>query len=328
MASTLRVAGVGPVSMIVGSEPVVAVATIRARGVRPSSRPACSEPISSSAAPSTMPEELPAVCTWSIASTQWYFCSATASKPPTSPIPAKADGSAASPSRRGVRAQVLVPVQHRHPVAVGDRDDRAGEVPAGPRLGRPLLRAQRVGVDVVAAEALEGGDQVGADALRHERRRVVRSPGPSPRRRRRSPSAPATSTRPRRPAPGGPSPSAPSAAATFTASSPEAQNRLSCTPATVSGSPATSAAVRAMSAPWSPIGADDAEHDVVQPGRVEPRVAPPAPQDQVGDQRHRLDPVAARRTACPARAGCARRRRPRPRSQLCSLTASGRRAPS
>jgi hypothetical protein len=43
-------------------------------------------------------------------------------------------------------------------------------------------------------------------------------------------------------------------AATFTASSPEAQNRLSWTPATVSGSPAAIAAVFAMSAPWSPTG--------------------------------------------------------------------------
>src|SRR6478609_11349376 len=40
----------------------------------------------------------------------------------------------------------------------------------------------------------------------------------------------------------------------FTASRPEAQKRLSWTPATVSGSPALIAAVLAMSAPWSPIG--------------------------------------------------------------------------
>lgn len=37
-----------------------------------------------------MPEELPAWWTWSIRSTQWYFCSATASKPPSSPMSAKA----------------------------------------------------------------------------------------------------------------------------------------------------------------------------------------------------------------------------------------------
>ena len=36
-----------------------------------------------------MPDELPAWCTWLIRSTQWYFSSATASKPPCSPIAAK-----------------------------------------------------------------------------------------------------------------------------------------------------------------------------------------------------------------------------------------------
>ena len=43
-------------------------------------------------------------------------------------------------------------------------------------------------------------------------------------------------------------------AAWLTASRPEAQKRLSCTPATVSGRPAASAAVLAMSPPWSPTG--------------------------------------------------------------------------
>ena len=39
-SSTLRVAGVGPVSMMTGSAPLVAVATMRARGVRPCDLPA------------------------------------------------------------------------------------------------------------------------------------------------------------------------------------------------------------------------------------------------------------------------------------------------
>ena len=86
LASALREAGAGPVSMIVGSEPETAVATIRARGVSPRSLPTCSLPTATIAAPSTMPEELPAWCTWSIFSIQWYFSSATLSKPPCSPI--------------------------------------------------------------------------------------------------------------------------------------------------------------------------------------------------------------------------------------------------
>ena len=89
LASALRVAGAGPVSMIVGSAPETAVATIRARGVRPSAVPTSSVPIVMIAAPSTMPEELPAWCTWSIAGTQWYFSSATSSKPASAPIWAK-----------------------------------------------------------------------------------------------------------------------------------------------------------------------------------------------------------------------------------------------
>ena len=78
LASALRAAGAGPVSMIVGSAPETAVAMIRARGVRPRSVPTCSLPIATSAEPSTIPEELPAWWTWLIFSTQWYFSSATA----------------------------------------------------------------------------------------------------------------------------------------------------------------------------------------------------------------------------------------------------------
>ena len=91
-------AGVGPVSMMAGSAPLVAVATMRARGVSPCDLPAFSLPMSTSAAPSTMPELLPPVWTWLIFSTQWYFCSATSSKPPIAPIPSNAVFSLARPS--------------------------------------------------------------------------------------------------------------------------------------------------------------------------------------------------------------------------------------
>ena len=56
-------------------------------------------------------------------------------------------------------------------------------------------------------------------------------------------------------------------AAMFTASSAEAQNRLTWVPAIVSGRPAKIAAVLAMSAPWSPPG-DAAEHQIVDRVRV------------------------------------------------------------
>src|ERR1700710_2465607 len=51
-------------------------------GVALMAAPAFSLPIATSAAPSTIPEELPPEWTWLIFSTQWYFCRATSSKPP------------------------------------------------------------------------------------------------------------------------------------------------------------------------------------------------------------------------------------------------------
>src|SRR6185437_5450066 len=69
-------------------------------------------------------------------------------------------------------AQVLIPVQHDGAGQVADGDYRALEVPVAPRLGRAVLRFHGVGVDVGTSEALDGGDQVGADALRDETRGV------------------------------------------------------------------------------------------------------------------------------------------------------------
>src|ERR1700761_626322 len=73
----------------------------------------------------------------------------------------------------GVGPHVLVVVEDRQAVLVDDRHHRFREVAAGPRRGRLLLRAQRVAVDVFTGEALDGGDQVGADALRDEADLVV-----------------------------------------------------------------------------------------------------------------------------------------------------------
>ena len=53
-------AGVGPVSMMAGSEPTTEAIVILARGLRPAFLPAAALPIKQIAAPSTMPEELPA----------------------------------------------------------------------------------------------------------------------------------------------------------------------------------------------------------------------------------------------------------------------------
>src|SRR6516165_7208664 len=66
--STFLVTSSGPVSMIAGSEPILAKALMRARGLREARRPASALPIKTAAAPSTMPEELPAWWTWLTAS--------------------------------------------------------------------------------------------------------------------------------------------------------------------------------------------------------------------------------------------------------------------
>ena len=89
-------------------------------------------------------------------------------------------------------------------------------------------------------------------------------------------------------------------AAVLTASSPDAQKRLSCTPATVSGRPAAMAAVLAMSPPWSPIGRDDAEHDVVDLAGVQLGVPGAHLADQADDQRHRLHLVQRARSLASA----------------------------
>ncbi len=85
-ASTFFVTSTGPVSISAGSEPILAKARMRARGRSPAASPASREPISTAAAPSTMPDELPAWWTWSTASTSGWASTATASKPPIWPI--------------------------------------------------------------------------------------------------------------------------------------------------------------------------------------------------------------------------------------------------
>ncbi len=67
-ARAFCVTATGPVSMMVGSEPIEAEPTMRARGFSPIFSPISLVPIRTPEAPSTMPEELPAWCTWSIAS--------------------------------------------------------------------------------------------------------------------------------------------------------------------------------------------------------------------------------------------------------------------
>ena len=67
-----------------------------------------------------------------------------------------------------VGPHMLVMVEDGQAVLVLHRHDRVLEVALLPGLGRALLALHRIGVDVVAREAVFGGDQVGRNALRHE----------------------------------------------------------------------------------------------------------------------------------------------------------------
>ena len=117
-----------------------------------------------------------------------------------------------------------------------------------------LLRLDGVGVDVVAREAVFGGDEVGRDALRHEiGGDGERRDRPATRRRRRR-CRRGSSIRRRRRSSGHAGRSSPAPPRNSPSSRPEAQKRLICTPGTVSPKPAASAPMRAMSPPASPTG--------------------------------------------------------------------------
>jgi hypothetical protein len=75
---------------------------------------------------------------------------------------------------RRTRADELVVVKDDVLVDVEHGDHRLYEATFRLRRRRALLRAGRVGVDVLAAEVLDRRDQVGTHALRHERGVVVR----------------------------------------------------------------------------------------------------------------------------------------------------------
>ena len=84
---------------------------------------------------------------------------------------------------RGVGPHVLVLGEDREPVDVLHRHDRFLEAPFVPCLGGALLAFDRIGIDVVAREAVLRRDQVGRDALRQEVGFDARSTGRPARRR-------------------------------------------------------------------------------------------------------------------------------------------------
>ena len=227
---------------------------IRARGFKPAALPPASDPTSTAAAPSTMPDELPAWWTWLTASTSGWAAIATASKPPISPICTNEGLSAPSdcmsvPGRGcSSRARIVSPFTSR--TGTTERAKR----PSSQACGRAGLGLHRVGVDVVARKTVLGGDEVGGDALRQESSSGWRCRGRPARRRRRRPCRPGSSIRRRRRCARSFMPVMTWAAARFTASRPEAQKRLIWTPGVSLPQPALSTAARAMSPPASPTG--------------------------------------------------------------------------
>ena len=83
-------------------------------------------------------------------------------------MPSNEAGSLRQGLHGGAGPRELVVVEQGEAVAVPDRHQRPAERAVGLRLGRLGLGVRGEGVDVLAAEALQGGDQVGADALRDE----------------------------------------------------------------------------------------------------------------------------------------------------------------
>src|SRR3984893_17097830 len=172
-SSTLRVAGVGPVSMMTGSEPLVAVATMRARGVNPCDWPALSLPTSTNAAPSTDPGLFAAGVNVFDLLDPVILLQRPVVEAAHRADPVERGLQLCQTLHRGVGTHVLVVVEDQESVLVTHRHDGLREITTRPGLRRFLLRPQRIGVDVLAGEALDSGDQVGADPLRDEADLVV-----------------------------------------------------------------------------------------------------------------------------------------------------------
>ena len=152
-----------------GSAPTTAVATMRARGVRPASR---ADPLGADQHQRGAVDDARGVA---------RRCGRGRSSRPS--------GTSAAPRRRSrpsrrcrrttglslPRLSSVVPGRMcsswsstTSPLRSLTGTTELREAAVGPRLRGPLLGHDGVRVDVVAGEALDGGDQVGADALRHE----------------------------------------------------------------------------------------------------------------------------------------------------------------
>ena len=190
-------------------------------------------PIRSAAAPSTMPEELPAWWICSIRSRCGYFISATASKPGIcSPMSLNAGLSAPSACMSGAGADVFIPIKDRQAVHVRNRHDGFGKpvFRPGPRGAFSWLSTASASASF-AGKPVFGRDDVGRDALRGRNTSSMAMGGiDGDGRPVRSPWRPGPSSPPRRRYRRHPPRRAPGLAARLTASNPLAQKRLMARP--------------------------------------------------------------------------------------------------
>ena len=68
----------------------------------------------------------------------------------------------------GARPHMFVMREHNLTNHVAHADHRILEPALAPSLSSPLLALHRIGIDIITAEAIFGGNQVGPNALRHE----------------------------------------------------------------------------------------------------------------------------------------------------------------
>ena len=81
--------------------------------------------------------------------------------------PGKAGGELGQVGQRGSCTRVLVVIQRQRAVVVEDRHQRTVEAALANRLGRAGLAVDGELIELLARKALDGGDEVGRDALRH-----------------------------------------------------------------------------------------------------------------------------------------------------------------
>ena len=167
-ASSFFVTSTGPVSMIAGSEPILAKARMRARGLKPRLAPASLRADQHRRRAVDDARGIAGVV--DVVDALDLGMGLNRHRVEAALLAHHRERRLQARQRLhvGLGPHVLVAVEQGQAVDVLDRRDRVLEPALVPGRGRALLRLHGVGVDVVAREAVFGGDEIGRDALRHE----------------------------------------------------------------------------------------------------------------------------------------------------------------